>query len=210
MITSQDIRAKSFEKAVFGGYDMAGVDSFLENVARTVEDQAKEIATLKSKMKILANKVEEYRSTEEAMRLALVSAQQLATQIEAEARAKADSIVDEATARSLETLSDLKKQIASEETRLVAAQAAYTKYVTDARDLCLRQIAYLDNLPEEMYGETMPKSNIEPEITNESDEMMIDEIIKETEEIEEIPELIIEQPAAPSDDFEATLRFSLD
>lgn len=210
MITSQDIRAKSFEKAVFGGYDMAGVDSFLENVARTVEDQAKEIATLKSKMKILANKVEEYRSTEEAMRLALVSAQQLATQIEAEARAKADSIVDEATARSLETLSDLKKQIASEETRLVAAQAAYTEYVTDARDLCLRQIAYLDNLPEEMYGETMPKSNIEPEITNESDEMMIDEIIKETEEIEEIPELIIEQPAAPSDDFEATLRFSLD
>lgn len=210
MITSQDIRAKSFEKAVFGGYDMAGVDSFLENVARTVEDQAKEIATLKSKMKILANKVEEYRSTEEAMRLALVSAQQLATQIEAEARAKADSIVDEATARSLETLSDLKKQTASEETRLVAAQAAYTKYVTDARDLCLRQIAYLDNLPEEMYGETMPKSNIEPEITNESDEMMIDEIIKETEEIEEIPELIIEQPAAPSDDFEATLRFSLD
>lgn len=210
MITSQDIRAKSFEKAVFGGYDMAGVDSFLENVARTVEDQAKEIATLKSKMKILANKVEEYRSTEEAMRLALVSAQQLATQIEAEARAKADSIVDEATARSLETLSDLKKQIASEETRLVAAQAAYTKYVTDARDLCLRQIAYLDNLPEEMYGETMPKSNIEPEITNESDEMMIDEIIKETEEIEEIPELFIEQPAAPSDDFEATLRFSLD
>ena len=210
MITSQDIRAKSFEKAVFGGYDMAGVDSFLENVARTVEDQAKEIATLKSKMKILANKVEEYRSTEEAMRLALVSAQQLATQIEAEARAKADSIVDEATARSLETLSDLKKQIASEETRLVAAQAAYTEYVTDARDLCLRQIAYLDNLPEEMYGETMPKSTIEPEITNESDEMMIDEIIKETEEIEEIPELIIEQPAAPSDDFEATLRFSLD
>ena len=107
MITSQDIRAKSFEKAVFGGYDMAGVDSFLENVARTVEDQAKEIATLKSKMKILANKVEEYRSTEEAMRLALVSAQQLATQIEAEARAKADSILDEATARALETLSDL-------------------------------------------------------------------------------------------------------
>ena len=82
--------------------------------------------------------------------------------------------------------------------------------MTDPRDLCLRQIAYLDNLPEEMYGETMPKSNIEPEITNESDEMMIDEIIKETEEIEEIPELIIEQPAAPSDDFEATLRFSLD
>ncbi|MBQ5671533.1 MAG: DivIVA domain-containing protein, partial [Oscillospiraceae bacterium] len=72
MITSQDIRAKGFEKAVFGGYEMASVDQFLENVARSMDDNAKEIATLKSKMKILANKVEEYRSTEEAMRLALV------------------------------------------------------------------------------------------------------------------------------------------
>ena len=86
MITSQDIRAKGFEKAVFGGYEMASVDQFLENVARSMDDNAKEIATLKSKMKILANKVEEYRSTEEAMRLALVSAQQLAAQIEADQR----------------------------------------------------------------------------------------------------------------------------
>ena len=112
MITSQDIRAKGFEKAVFGGYEMASVDQFLENVARSMDDKAKEIATLKSKMKILANKVEEYRSTEEAMRLALVSAQQLAAQIEADARAKAQAIVDDATTQSLETLTDLKKQIA--------------------------------------------------------------------------------------------------
>ena len=55
MITSQDIRAKGFEKAVFGGYEMASVDQFLENVARTIDDQVREISTLKSKMKILAN-----------------------------------------------------------------------------------------------------------------------------------------------------------
>ena len=211
MITSQDIRAKSFEKAVFGGYDMAGVDTFMENVARTMDDQTKEIATLKSKMKILANKVEEYRSTEEAMRLALVSAQQLATQIEADARAKAESIVDEATARSLEVLSSLKKETSVEEAKLAAAKTAYTAYVTKIRELCTQQIAYLDNLPEELYGEAMPNSEpIESEEIDQSEEMMIDQIIKETEEIEEIPELIIEQPAAPSDDFEATLRFSLD
>ena len=52
MITSQDIRAKGFEKAVFGGYEMASVDQFLENVARSMDDNAREIATLKSKMKI--------------------------------------------------------------------------------------------------------------------------------------------------------------
>ncbi len=30
MITPQDIKEKTFEKALFGGYDMAAVDRFLE------------------------------------------------------------------------------------------------------------------------------------------------------------------------------------
>ena len=147
MITSQDIRAKTFEKAVFGGYEMGSVDDYLEAVAQELDAQAKEIAVLKGKMKILADKVEEYRGTEEAMRAALVSAQQLAAQIEADARAKGDAIVTDATAQSLEVLSDIKKQIAAEETRLAAVRASYAKFLSDARSLCERQIRYLDAVP---------------------------------------------------------------
>lgn len=33
MITPQDIRDKTFEKAIFGGYDMGSVDDFLDKVA---------------------------------------------------------------------------------------------------------------------------------------------------------------------------------
>ena len=33
MITAQDIREKTFEKARIGGYDMASVDDFLEELA---------------------------------------------------------------------------------------------------------------------------------------------------------------------------------
>jgi cell division initiation protein len=33
MLSPQNIREKTFEKAVFGGYDMSSVDDFLENVA---------------------------------------------------------------------------------------------------------------------------------------------------------------------------------
>ena len=118
MITSQDIRAKSFEKAVFGGYDMAAVDQYLEAVAQEMDTRMKEVSTLKSKMKILANKVEEYRSTEDAMRLALVSAQQLATQIEAEARAKGEAIIADATAQSVEYLASLQNETAAEVAKL--------------------------------------------------------------------------------------------
>ena len=34
MITAQDIREKTFEKARIGGYDMASVDDFLERAGK--------------------------------------------------------------------------------------------------------------------------------------------------------------------------------
>ena len=209
MITSQDIRAKGFDKAVFGGYDSASVDQFLENVARTVDDQVREISTLKSKMKILANKVEEYRSSEEAMRLALVSAQQLAAQIEADAKEKAQAIMDDATGQSLEILSDLKKQIAAEDAKLDAAKASYAAFMAEAREMCQRQLRFLDELPENVDGIAMP----EIESVESEEDAEIDAIIEELAEVPDlmnIPDQIIEQPAQDSDDFEATLMFSLD
>ena len=209
MITSQDIRAKGFDKAVFGGYDSASVDQFLENVARTVDDQVREISTLKSKMKILANKVEEYRSTEEAMRLALVSAQQLAAQIEADAKEKAQAIMDDATGQSLEILSDLKKQIAAEDAKLDAAKASYAAFMAEAREMCQRQLRFLNELPENVDGIAMP----EIESVESEEDAEIDAIIEELAEVPDlmnIPDQIIEQPAQDSDDFEATLMFSLD
>ena len=209
MITSQDIRAKGFDKAVFGGYDAASVDQFLENVARTIDDQVREISTLKSKMKILANKVEEYRSTEEAMRLALVSAQQLAAQIEADAKEKAQAIMDDATGQSLEILSDLKKQIAAEDAKLDAAKASYAAFMAEAREMCQRQLRFLDELPANVDGIAMP----EIESVESEEDAEIDAIIEELAEVPDlmnIPDQIIEQPAQDSDDFEATLMFSLD
>ena len=209
MITSQDIRAKSFEKAVFGGYDMAAVDQYLESVAQELDARTKEISTLKSKMKILANKVEEYRSTEDAMRLALVSAQQLATQIEADARAKAEAILADATAQSVEVLASLQAETAAEEAKLEAAKTSLASFLTESRAMCETQLRFLNELPEELYGEAMPE--IEEIIDEEAEEL--NAIIEEFAEIPDLidePEQMIEEPAQDTDDFAATLMFSLD
>lgn len=209
MITSQDIRAKSFEKAVFGGYDMAAVDQYLEAVAQEMDTRMKEVSTLKSKMKILANKVEEYRSTEDAMRLALVSAQQLATQIEAEARAKGEAIIADATAQSVEYLASLQNETAAEIAKLEAAKASLAEFLTEARAMCENQLRFLNELPNELYGEVMPET--EEIIDEEAEEL--NAIIEEFAEIPDLmdePELMIEEPAQETDDFAATLMFSLD
>ena len=99
-MTPQDIRERTFEKAVFGGYDMGDVDDFLEDAAVELESVQKENATLKAKMKVLVDKIEEYRASEDAMRLTLLSAQKLSAQIEADARARAEK-----------TLADLDKAV---------------------------------------------------------------------------------------------------
>jgi DivIVA domain-containing protein len=100
MMTPQDIRDKTFEKAIFGGYDMGSVDDFLDKVAGDLAGAQKEIMILKAKMKVLVDKVEEYRSNEDALNRALLSAQKLSVQIEAEARHKADVVVAEANTKA--------------------------------------------------------------------------------------------------------------
>ena len=85
-MTPQDIRERTFEKYVFGGYDMAGVDDFMEDAAQALESAQRENSTLKAKLKVLVDKIEEYRASEDAMRMTLLSAQKLSNQIESEAR----------------------------------------------------------------------------------------------------------------------------
>ena len=89
-MTVQEIQEIGFEKAVFGGYDMKSVDTFLERVAEEFAAMQKENASLKAKMKVLVDKIEEYRGVEDGMRRTLMSAQSIAqdtkSEIELEAR----------------------------------------------------------------------------------------------------------------------------
>ena len=96
MLTVQEIQAVNFEKAVFGGYDMKAVDEFLEHITEDFAALQKENAALKSKMKVLVDKIEEYRSVEDGMRRALVSAQSIAQETLDKAKAEADQLISNA------------------------------------------------------------------------------------------------------------------
>ena len=143
MITAQDIREKGFEKSRLGGYDMAAVDEFLEEIADDITASQKENAVLKSKMKVLVDKIEEYRANEEALNMAVLSAQKLAVQIENEARQRAASMIAEAEKQVSETVGGIKEMADAEEQRLEAAKAATAKFLDNIRGLIGKQ---LDNI----------------------------------------------------------------
>ena len=162
MITAQDIREKGFEKARMGGYDMASVDDFLDELANDVAATQKENAVLKSKMKVLVDKIEEYRSNEEALNAAILSAQKLAVQIESEARQRAAATVAEAEKKAQETIGSITDRANFEEKRLADAKAAAAKYIAAARALCNTQLGKLENIANEMGVTAEVKATEEP------------------------------------------------
>lgn len=159
MITAQDIREKCFEKARIGGYAMDEVDDFLDELANDAAASQKEIATLNAKMKYLADKIREYQGSEEAMNMALVSAQKLAKNIEEDARAKAealvasaqkeaDDILAAAKAESDRTIGAIEANRKAEELRYEKARAAAAEYIQKVRMLLDREQTFLTTLAE--------------------------------------------------------------
>ena len=109
MLTPQEVSNHAFAKAVMGGYNMAMVDEFLDELTDDYTSLYKENAALKAKMKVLVDKVEEYRSTEDAMRAALLTAQKMADSMVAEAEEKKKSLLE--NAESAADVSEIEKSI---------------------------------------------------------------------------------------------------
>ena len=139
MYTPQEVSEKTFPKStgLTSGYNMTAVDEFLDGLTEDYTALYKDNTTLKAKLKMLAEKVEEYRATEDAMRSTLLAAQKMAAQILADARGEAD-----VQARQLQ------QEIRDSWEKLATAQSETEDFIQRSRDLCAQQLAFLDSLPE--------------------------------------------------------------
>ena len=146
MLTPQEVSEHAFAKASFGGYNMAMVDEFLDVLTADYTTLYKENATLKAKMKVLVDKVEEYRSTEEAMRKALLTAQKMADELVAQAEAKKAELLKNAETEAKARIAELQQDIRSEQMRLTAAQNATAAYVGKLKELYQHEMDYLNGL----------------------------------------------------------------
>lgn len=128
-MTVQEIQEIGFEKAVFGGYDMKSVDTFLERVAEEFAAMQKENASLKAKMKVLVDKIEEYRGVEDGMRRTLMSAQSIAQDTIDKAKKKAEDIVAAAKTETESKVQDTRSEIELEARKLEAARKSTVEFV---------------------------------------------------------------------------------
>ncbi|MGM9619181.1 MAG: DivIVA domain-containing protein [Oscillospiraceae bacterium] len=148
MLTPQEVANKSFTKSMMGGYSMPMVDEFLDELTEDYTSLYKENAALKAKLKVLVEKVEEYRATEESMRAALFSAQKMANSIVEEAQSRSASIVSAAETEAKEEIARIRESVAEEQKRLEAARAETAAFVAQWTEICEKETAFLQRLPE--------------------------------------------------------------
>ena len=118
MFTPQQIEEISFKKATFGGYDMQAVDEFLEPLTQDYITLYKENALLKSKMRVLVGKLEEYRENEAAMKDAMLSAQKTCDRMVREAESKCAQMLSDANRAAAENARNATNLIAEEKSRV--------------------------------------------------------------------------------------------
>ncbi|MBQ2911506.1 MAG: DivIVA domain-containing protein [Clostridia bacterium] len=148
MLTPQELQNKKFEKAVFGGYDMAQVDDFLDSIIGDYTDIYKENITLKSKMKVLVDKIEEYRSVDDEIRKMLYTAQTKSKEMIANAEKEANNIINEARSTAESSIIEMKASYDSEKDKLAAMKAETSQYAEQIKAILNKNIEVINTLIE--------------------------------------------------------------
>lgn len=127
---------------------MALVDDFLERIHEDYTALYKENATLKGKLKVLVDKVEEYRTTEESMRMALLTAQKMGHEIVEEAKSKGNTILADLNTQAQKRSVEIQQQQALEEARLLEARRKTGLFSKRVLDLIAEEKVFLEQLEE--------------------------------------------------------------
>lgn len=156
MLTPQQIQEISFEKALFGGYDMASVDEVLEPLTEDYLTLYKENSVLKSKMRILVEKLEEYRKQEASMQSAILAAQKTCEQMTVDAEKKCAKMLRDAEEAAAAKAQTTDQMLGSEQERLEAAKQATAQFIDGMERRLNRQLELLAELRRQELPEQEP------------------------------------------------------
>ena len=170
MFTPQQIEQVSFSRATFGGYDMQSVDEFLETLTEDYITLYKENALLKSKMRILVSKLEEYRNNEASMKDAIANAQKTCDQMVKDTEAKCAQMLSDSNMAAAENARNARALIAEENARVEQArQTAATKIAQIEKQLkdCITALEYIrsTNRPLETVAQPAPQAEPVQEVS---------------------------------------------
>ena len=181
MFTPQQIDQISFGRSTFGGYDMQQVDEFLEPLTEDYVTLYKENALLKSKMRVLVGKLEEYRKNEASMKEAVVNAQKTCDKMVMEAEAKCARMLSNASATAAASSKSNDALVAAENARVEDARRAAAAKINELEDQLRSCIQALERI-KNANAPAEPAAPVAPAPKPSSDDVA-DEIAQNVEAI---------------------------
>ena len=204
MLTPQQIEQVSFSTVKFNGYSMRDVDAFLEPLVDDYITLYKENSLLKSKMRVLVGKLEEYRKNEASMKDAIVNAQKTCDMMVKEAENKCVTMLNEANLAAAENNRNVRVLISEESARVDQARQLAAAHIDELQTQLQFCIEKLEDIKQGRYPAVPDVEALIPETPDAQERMtaVADEIsqnlansIGSTEDTEVIP-----QPMHPGDD----------
>lgn len=154
MLTLDEIRNIEFSRG--RGYRAEEVDDFIDACVETVEQLIREKEELTQKMKVLADKVVEYRNDEDSIRAALLNAQRAGDAVLREAEAKAAEIVREAEQQAANIQSVALSKVDGEKHELERVQREVEAFKARLIALYKEHLELIGKLPSEKAAEAAP------------------------------------------------------
>lgn len=185
MFTPDEIRQITFEK-VMRGYRPEDVESFMEKIADEFEALENEKKDLEEKLYVLAEKVEQYKSEEESIKITLINAQRLGESIVSDARVKAENVIREATIKKNDIISSAYNEIEGTENTLNRLKKEVSDFKRNVLSLYKAHIESLSGLPEEKKEEIAEETAAE-EVT----------VTEEAAETQVVGEIVTEETVQP-------------
>jgi DivIVA domain-containing protein len=139
-LTPLDVRRYEFGR-VLRGYDPARVDQFREQVADELERLTRLNQDLEQKARGFHDQLKSFRERDKALNEALVSAQQLRSEMKEQAERESQLTLREAQVQAERILSEAQSDIRRVEDELAALERFRRNYLTQLRAFVERQLA---------------------------------------------------------------------
>ena len=159
MMTLENIRNVEFNRG--RGYRAEEVDDFIDACADTVQQLMQEKEELNQKMKVLADKLVEYRNDEDSIRAALLNAQRTGDTVLREAEQKAQQIIEEAKKEAENAREALYARVEQEKQELERIQREVAAFKERMLTLYKEHLELLKLLPDEEAAAEEPAAPVE-------------------------------------------------
>lgn len=145
MLTPIDIQNKTFE-VKFRGYSSQEVDDFMDLIMKDYETLYQENISLKDRVTVLSNAVEQYKKMEETLQNSIILAQKTGEDIKKTANEKANNIVHEAEMKADSLVREANANLSGLKNELNSITTEISNYKSRIKGICNGLLEMLDKM----------------------------------------------------------------